>query len=511
MPTFLTPYVERVGGPRRAMIALVGVATALLIFGLSRWATAPTWVPAFSGLPLEQVGALTEKLEQASIQYRLEQGGSQVMVPASELARARVLLAQDGMPGAGRPGLELFDQPSWGMTDFTQRVNYRRALEGELERTIGKMRGVEAAQVHLALRETQSFRRADARPAQASVVIKLRNGQPAAADVVQGIAHLVASSVDGIEAEGVTVLDDAGRLLSTPHQPNSLAGLTSRQLAMQQEVEGYLERKAEELVAQLVGPGNASVQVSAAVNFDRVDRTTQSVDPDRQAIATEQRAEITPGAEGGAGSTNTAMSYENSHTVETVSGSVGNVKRLTVAVLVNDRLVPSPDSTLPPTVVARTPEELQRIETLVRSAVGFDSARGDVVSVVAMPFAPTLDLARPEPAPTMWERVDEVQKPALGALGLLLAAVVALVAIRSLRVPALPAGVGAPTLAAAGAAGALPEGATAAAALAEPARPAVLEPRPPSPAQLMREQVVAGVEQNPDVAVRLVRSWMKDG
>jgi flagellar M-ring protein FliF len=153
MPTALQPYLDRLGGERRALLIGVGVLAALLIFGLSRWATAPTWVPLFTGLPLETVGDVTQRLDEENVRYRLERGGAEVLVPASDVARARVRLAKDGLPSAGRPGLELFDQPSWGMTDFSQRINYRRALEGELERTIGKMRGVESAQVHLGMQE----------------------------------------------------------------------------------------------------------------------------------------------------------------------------------------------------------------------------------------------------------------------------------------------------------------------------------------------------------------------
>src|SRR5690606_14294364 len=166
-----------------------GVVSVVLILGLSHWVTRPTWVPVFSGLPLETVGAVTQTLDEAGVGYRLEQGGGVLLVSSDDVARARVLLAQQGLPDAGRPGLELFDQPSWGMTDFAQRVNYRRALEGELERTIGKMRGVEQAQVHLAIQETRSFRTND-RPSEASVVLKLRSGASASPDMVQGIAHL---------------------------------------------------------------------------------------------------------------------------------------------------------------------------------------------------------------------------------------------------------------------------------------------------------------------------------
>jgi flagellar M-ring protein FliF len=165
----LAPVVERVGGPRRALILLVGLVVAAGILLVSRWATAPTWVPAFPEVPVEQAGKLTDKLAEAGVDFRLAHGGTSILVKSEELARARVTLARDGgMPNAGRPGLELFDQPSWGMTDFTQRINYRRALEGELERTIGKMQGVERAQVHVAMSETQAFRRSDRRSRRAS-------------------------------------------------------------------------------------------------------------------------------------------------------------------------------------------------------------------------------------------------------------------------------------------------------------------------------------------------------
>src|SRR5215204_7592384 len=196
---------DRIGGARRAMTLAVGVLAVGLIYGVSKWATAPEWVPVLSGLSIETVGTLTDKLDQAGIKYTLERGGADVSVATSDLARARVTLARDGLPTSGRPGLELFDQPSWSMTDFTQRINYRRALEGELERTIGKMRGVDGAQVHIAMQEGTAFRRSD-RPIEASVVLKLQSGQQPPADVVQGIAHLVASSVDGLESDRVTIV-----------------------------------------------------------------------------------------------------------------------------------------------------------------------------------------------------------------------------------------------------------------------------------------------------------------
>src|SRR5579884_911393 len=226
MPDF-SQLLDRIGGPRRALILVVGIAAAGLVFAISQWAGAPTWVPALSNVPLESVSSLTDKLDQAGVKYRLDRGGADIMVAANDLAKARVALAKGGIPNAGRPGLELFDQPSWGMTDFTQRINYRRALEGELERTVGQMRGIDKAQVHLVLHETDGFAAAD-KPTEASVVLKLKNGDPDP-DIIKGIAHLVASSVEGLTSERVTIVDDAGRLLSEAEEESSPTGLTSRQ------------------------------------------------------------------------------------------------------------------------------------------------------------------------------------------------------------------------------------------------------------------------------------------
>ncbi|HEX4933617.1 MAG TPA: hypothetical protein VFV33_10595, partial [Gemmatimonadaceae bacterium] len=159
MPDGLRDLIDRLGGWRRIATLGVGLGAIALIVGVSRWATAPAYVPIFQSVSLEESARITDGLTQAGIQYRLERGGADILVSTQDLARARVAVAKDGsLPGAGRPGLELFDQPSYAMTDFTQRINYRRALEGELERTIGKMRGIENAQVHLAIHETSTFR-----------------------------------------------------------------------------------------------------------------------------------------------------------------------------------------------------------------------------------------------------------------------------------------------------------------------------------------------------------------
>lgn len=490
--------IERIGGRQRALFVAVGLGAALMIFGLSRWATAPTYVPAFTGLPLESVGLVTDKLGEAGIPFRLDGGGTTVLVPATDMARARVALAREGgMPASGRPGMEIFDQPSWGMTDFTQRINYRRALEGELERTIGQMAGVEKAKVHLALHEGATFRAPD-RPAEASVVLRLRSGQTPGHDVVQGIAHLVSSSVDGINSDDVTVLDDSGRLLSIPNEPGSIAALTHRQLSMQREVESYLENKAQEMVADLVGAGNSRVQVAAALTFDRVERTVQRVDPDGQVMASEQRAEIIPGAEGGAGSSNVSATYENSRSVESFSGAPGTVKRLTVAVLVNDRKEGA-------AAQPRTAAELTNIEALVAGAIGLDPTRGDAISVVSMPFSATEGLMDTEEPLDVMGALQMNQRLIVTLVGLLFAFVIALKVIRTLRPE--------PVVQQQVAALAAPESETIA-ELPRAEAPVVFEipeePAIPALNPSVRDKVAADVNDRTDQALQLVRTWLKE-
>jgi len=515
MPDGMRDFIDRLGGWRRVATIGVGVAAIALIVGVSRWATAPAFVPLFNAVSLEESAKITDGLTQAGIVFRLERGGANVLVAAQDLARARVAVAKDGsLPNAGRPGLELFDQPAYAMTDFTQRINYRRALEGELERTIGKMRGIESAQVHLAIHETSTFRSA-ATPATASVVLRLKSGEDPPADVVRGISQLVASSVDRLESDHVTVVDDAGRLLSTPADRNSVAGLTSRQLEVQTEMEDHFRLKAEEIVGQVVGRGNARVQVAASMNFDRVERTTQTMDPDRQVATSEQKAEIVPGAQGGAGSTNQATTYENSKSTEVFAPAAGTIRRLTVAVLVNDRQIGAGDSAR---FEKRTTEEIARLDTLVRSAVGYDAARGDQVSVVSVPFAvPPVPVVAAEPVPTTLQRVQQNQSLILNAAALVFAFVIGFMALRSLKASVKP---NEASKASASAQMTLP----AAERFEAPALPAPAAPvEDPSRAirmlpelaamqanQETKQRVASTVEAQPETAAKLMRAWMKE-
>jgi len=489
---------DKLGGPKRAMILVVGIAAAGLIFAVAQWAAQPTWVPVFVGVPVESASQFTDKLDQAGVKYKLERGGADIMVAQTDLAKARVALAKGGMPMTGRPGLEIFDQPSWGMTDFTQRINYRRALEGELERVIGKMTGIESANVHLVMHETDGFAAPD-RPTEASVVLKLRGGD-APADIVKGIAHLVASSVEGLTSEHVTIVSDAGRLLSEAVETSTATGLSSRQLQMQREIEEYIRNKAEKIITPQIGSGNLRVQVSAAMSFDQVARTTATVDPDKQVVAAESKNEIQPGSSGGAGQNTTSTTYENTRSTEQFVAAPGSIKRLTVAVIVADKAAPA-NSKAPPT--PRTAAELAQLEMLVRSAVGADSTRGDVVSVVSMPFAPPAVVAVEAPKTDVVKVMQTAQRPLLGVIGLALIIMVAMMSLKSLKSSASTAQLtdGRPQVMS------LPRG-------NESQGPSVISAGPLIPVVLptntMRDKVNSTIEQQPDVAARVVRAWLKE-
>jgi flagellar M-ring protein FliF len=500
MPPAMQQLLDRIGGPRRAGILAIGVMAAIAILSLARWAAEPEMVPAFSNVPIESVGKMTDALDAAGVAYKLERGGTEISVAATDLARARVVLASSGLPSQGRPGMELFDQPSWGMTDFAQKINYRRALEGELERTIGQMKGIERAQVHLAIKETQTFRRASDTPAEASVVVKLRNGQRPEQDVVRGIASLVASSVDNLDAQRVSVLDDGGRLLSRNSDANDPASLSNAQLERQLALESHLSDKATSLLLPIVGQGNAQVSVAADLSFDQVERMSQVVDPEKQALSTEQRAEIIPGSEGGAGSTNIATSFDNSRTVETIKSATGTVRRLTVSVLVKDKVDPKGKP------VTRAPEELTQLASLVKTAVGFDSVRGDQVTIVSTPFEATAALAAESTGEKVIRTVQQIQKPALGLAGLALVVVIALVMMKSLKsaAPATPA-------LASGAAAGLNAGTAEMAQLPEQVAEPVLPEPIKMPSNPLQDRVIATADAYPDVSAKILRNWIRNG
>lgn len=482
MPDSLRTIVNRWGPARAAVLGVTGLGIVVLLLLVSRWAAAPAWVPVVQGQPLERVAQITAKLDENTIEYRLEQGGAVVQVREADLARSRVLLAQAGLPSAADPGFELFDRPSWGMTDFTQRINYRRALEGELERSIGEMKGVAGATVHLALSDRSSSRRKSTQEA-ASVVLRLEPGARTGAELVEAISSLVASSVDGLASERITVLDDTGRLLSAAVEEGQVSGARKRELALRRDMEGYLEQRAEDLVAEVFGPGNVRVRVAAELSFDRTDRTVQKVDPDQQFTTSEERTEVMPAPGQTAGTSASTATYEASRSMEVTSSTGGEIRRMTVAVLLN-------------ATAGSEESNPAAVEQLVANAVGLNRGRGDSISVMSVAFSLPAPIAdSPEGGMDIIGWIDVLRRPVLGVLGLLLAFVLGMNVLRVVRGALRPVG-----------------SATASAAALEPAHAMAALPRMDPPEGRLAQQAMPVVQSqlNPELAARVIRAWARD-
>ena len=407
---------------RWAALALT-VVCAAGVWLVSRWASEPTYVPLYRGLELKEVSAVTDGLTKSGIRFRLDGGGTDVMVPVADAARARVSLAKDGLPSAGRPGLELFDKPAWGMTDFTQRVTLQRALEGELARTISTLQGIERAEVHLVLPTPSPIRRLE-HSAGASVVLTLKSGVQLSSETVQGITYIVSNSVEQLGPENVAIIDDSGRVLSMPSSDGSGAGMTTRQLDIQRSVERQLAGKVENLLETVLGLGRARAQVAALMSFDQVDRTVDTFDPDGQVLQTEQRSESSPGASGDAAGAQTIVSnnYQNSRRIEKVTGAVGNVSKLTVSVLIDKAALQA---------AGVRDLSTERLRSMVANAIGIDSTRGDRLSVEAVRFEPLAKAevaGGPQKAPPMdlVMVADRFTRPAIGIAGIIVLLVLAL-------------------------------------------------------------------------------------
>jgi len=431
-------------GPQKLM-ALGAVALALMAFFafIIMRVTAPTMTTLFTDMTLQDSTAVARELDQRGIKYEIRNDGGTVMVPKDNVLRLRMDLASKGLPQGGGVGYEIFDKSdSMSTTSFVQNVNQLRALEGELSRTIRSLDRVQNARVHLALPEKQLFQR-DKKEARASIVLKVRGDLEAGQ--VRAIRHLVATAVEGLKPDRVSVVDEAGRLLadgSGDSQDGTIAAAEK-----QQGFERRVRQQVEEIVASVVGRGRARVQVAAEMDFNRVQQTQESFDPESRVVRSTQTrnennvsneardGQVTvnnelPGANGqNANSANREASQKNEETVnyeisKTVRTEViegGRVKRLSVAVLVDGNYNRGANGQ--PEYQSRAPDELERINALVRSAIGFDQRRGDTIEVINLRFAeapPVSDLKEL----TMFERLftfskdDTFRMLELGVLGL---------------------------------------------------------------------------------------------
>lgn len=395
---------------QKLSIAALGT---VILFGLLFFAYLVQKEPyqlLFSDLDASNASKVIERLEQLQVPYQIADGGRSILVPAERIDEVRLQLAGERLPSVGRLGLELFDQNNWGVTDFAQKVNYRRALEGELERTILTLNEVERARVHLVMPKDALFAE-DRQPAKASVVLRLAGPGTLDRGKVRAIQNLVAFAVEGLDPKNVTVVDVNGNLLSS--DAFSEESLNAVQVSLQRKVERELCQKVAAILAPIVGED--SVQVSASVQLDFSERreTQQQVtDPvvisqqvsredvtgptsggvpfrsnDPAAAGTGAAGAVPSGNGSGAGRTleSQTTNYEVSRTVrETVMPS-GSILRQSVAVVVNHRPVENEEGEI--VFEPRDPEEMERIRKLVSATIGFNPDRGDILTVENVPFS----------------------------------------------------------------------------------------------------------------------------
>jgi flagellar M-ring protein FliF len=407
---------------QRITIVLVIVAAGAGLYALVQWRREADFRPLFTGLAPEDAAGIVQRLKESGVDYRLPEGGGVVMAPSARIAELRLVMAAAGLPKAGRIGFELFDKTNLGATEFTEHVNYRRALEGELERSVMSLEAVEQARVHLTFPKDSVFLDAQ-QPAKASVLVKLRPGARLAPQNVLAIDHLIASAVEGLTPDAVSVLDMNGNLLGRPRPPGTLDSpeLSEAALDYRHSVEADLLAKINSTLEPLLGAEKFRAGVSVECDFSGGEQSEEIFDPARSVMASSQRTEDSSGSGGANGVPGTAstlprptsrpganpnhvsrvtenITYQSTRTVKKTRMPAGVVRKISLAVLVDQAVKWEPEKNGPRRVlVPPPPEELKIIRDMVAGVTGFNAERGDQLVIETLPFESTLLLEPPLP------------------------------------------------------------------------------------------------------------------
>lgn len=393
----LKPWWSALDSGSKFQFTTITLAFVVALIVTTVFVFRPKYETLYVGLEQSEAGQIVEKLKESKVPYKLENGGATISVPRKDIYDIRLRLASEGLPRSGAVGYEIFDKSNLGMTDFLQKVNFRRALEGELAKSICSIGEVKSARVHLVIPEPRLFQE-DRKEATASVILNLRGARSISNRQVEGIAYLVASSVEGLNPDNVTILDSSGRLLSEKNYGSGVTGLSSSQLEMQKNVESYLESKARGMLDPIIGASKSVVTVSAELNFEQVEKTMENYDPDNLTIRSEERTQEKSSEsnikEGGNGKTtsnsveNVVTNYEVNKTVQHVISQMGNIKRLSVAMVVDGsyKAAPGEDGTQTQQYVPRSQEELDKFASIVKGAVGYNIDRNDIFEIANVAF-----------------------------------------------------------------------------------------------------------------------------
>ncbi len=444
---------------QRIAIVCAAVLVVVGMLSLSRWQKESDFKPLYSNLAPEDAGAVVQKLKESGTDFRLSENGTTVLAPSSRVAELRLELAAAGLPKSGRIGFELFDKTNFGATEFAEHVNYRRALEGELERSIMSLSSVEQARVHLTFPKDSVF--LESRQAgKASAILRLRPGAKLQPQNVSALTNMIASAVEGLTPEAVTLLDTRGNLLSLPKRPglDQDSQPSDATLEFKQKLENNLLAKVNATLEPLLGPGRFRTGVSLDVDFTSGEQSEETLDPNKSVMVTSQKTEdasspaVSSGAPGtasnlprppgrtGYGANGVSRKTENitfqtSRVVRHTRLPQGTVKRISLSVLVDHELKwEGAGKKMKRTLVPPTPEKLKTIRDLVSGIAGLSTERGDLLVVETLPFDATLSAEPPvelgPSAPTADPRLPKWLAPLIAdGRSLVIAAVVGAVLV----------------------------------------------------------------------------------
>ncbi|MDD2686436.1 MAG: flagellar basal-body MS-ring/collar protein FliF [Gallionella sp.] len=425
----------------------VGIAAIIaLLSGAWMWGQTPDYRVLYSNLSDRDGGAIIESLQQLNIPYKFAEGGGALLVPSGLVHEARMKLASQGLPKGGNVGFELMENQRFGITQFAEQVNYQRALEGELARSIQAIGAVASARVHLAIPKPSVFVKEQLKPT-ASVVLNLQGGRMLDAGQVSAIVHMVSSSVPEMSSKDVTVVDQNGTLLSASHDGSGNEALDASQLKYVQQIEQNYIKRIESLLIPLLGKENVRAQVTAEIDFARVEQTAEIFKPNQNpaetAVRSQQSSESLNGSgiNGGGGvpgalsnqppvpataplttpattepaatdapnisssQKDSTVNYEVDRTIRHTVMPVGSIKRLSVAVVVNGNRV-TIDAKGKSSSKPFSDEEKEQINNLIRDAVGFDQNRGDALNVQMAAFENNKETVEETP---IWQRADMIE------------------------------------------------------------------------------------------------------
>ena len=366
---------------QKVLLGAVATASVISVAVFSLWLQKEDSAVLFTNLTPEDASVALAELSKQDINAELTNGGTTIMVPENTVHRLRVDLAAKGVPSTGTVGFEIFDGKQYGLTEFLQNVNFKRALEGELTKSIESLQGIQSARVHLVLPKPSIFKKL-ASPATASVVLNMGRGARLGDNQINGIQSLVSGSVENLESDSVTVIDQHGKVLSAAASDDE-AGRSESQLALRKEVESYLGEKASSMLDGVLGAGRSIVRVNAALNFEKIDKEREIFDPAATVVRSEVRNEETNPSTGG-NNENSTTNYEINRTVEHIVGHTGGIKTLSVAVFVDGTYETSEEGA--PTYQPLGEDQLGQLRRIVQTAVGLNAVRGDQIEVVNMQF-----------------------------------------------------------------------------------------------------------------------------